>query len=186
MCVVADSKGTQPRDEKIKSRTISVEAIVKPPTEMSKLYPRIGKWQVAIRSEPGEALPNGGLDRSVMTVRRGPGSFSIVQNFHSRGTSGDIVGQSYTWWDAQSKTYRSVWCDNMQGCTEFTTVINGNSWTVELNSEAHGKNLHTIIQATMSQDQNSIHEEFINSYDGGPAKRETVNEYKRILPDVAQ
>ncbi len=68
----------------------------------------------------------------------------------------------------------------MQGCTEFATVLKGSSWTVELDGEANGKKVHTTIRATMSDDHNTIHEEFLNSYDGGPAKRETVSVYKRV------
>jgi hypothetical protein len=152
----------------------------KPPDEMALLYPRIGRWKTTIRTEPSESLPKGGIDEGVMTIGKGPGGFSIVQNFHSRGSSGELRGQSYTWWDKVTKTYKSVWCDNMQGCTEFTTVINGNNWTVELDGEANGKKVHTTIRATMSDDHNTIHEEFVNSYNGGAPKKETVSTYKRI------
>jgi len=153
----------------------------KPPAEMSLLYPRIGRWEATIRTEPGEGLPNGGLDKGTMTIRKGPGGFSIVQEFHSKGVSGDIQGESYTWWDKATRRYLSVWCDNVQGCTEFATVIHGNSWTVELDGEADGRKVHTTIHATMSDDHNTIEEEFLNSYDGGPAKRETTSIYKRVM-----
>jgi hypothetical protein len=151
-----------------------------PSAEMSLLHPRIGRWEATIRTEPSEGLPNGGVDKGLMTIRKGPGGFSIVQEFQSKGVSGDLLGESYTWWDKAKGTYRSVWCDNMQGCTEFATVLNGNSWIVELDGEANGKRVHTTIRATMSDDHNTIHEEFLNSYDGGPAKRETVSVYKRV------
>jgi hypothetical protein len=151
-----------------------------PPTQMSLLYPRIGTWQVTIRTLPGKSLPNGGVDKGVATIRKGPGGFSIVQDFWSRGTGGYAVGQSYTWWDSNAKAYKSVWCDNMQGCVEFITAIHGNAWTTELDGEANGVKVHTTIHATMSSDHNAIHEEVANSYDGGPAKTETVSEYKRV------
>lgn len=151
-----------------------------PPHEMAALYPRIGTWNVVIRTEPGESAPKGGLDKGVMTMKKGPGGFSIVQDFWSRGSSGYTVGQSYAWWDAAAKAYKSVWCDNMQGCMEFVTVVTGNSWTVEFDSQANGKKVHTTIRATMSPDQNTIHEEAANSYDGGPARTETVSEYTRV------
>lgn len=116
-----------------------------------------------------------------MTITKGPGGFSVVQDFWSRGTSGYVAGQSYTWWDPQAKSYKSVWCDNMQGCTEFTTVIAGNAWTVELDSEAGGDKVHTIIHATMSADHNAIHEEIANSYNGRPPQTEIVSDYKRVM-----
>jgi hypothetical protein len=157
-----------------------------PPAQMSLLYPRIGTWQVTIRTQPGKDATQGGLDKGVMTIKKGPGGFSVVQDFWSRGTGGHTIGQSYTWWDTGTKTYKSIWCDNMQGCIEFTTAIHGNSWEVELDGEADGEKVHTTIHATMSADHNAIHEETANSYNGGPAKVETVSEYRRIASGAPQ
>ena len=157
-----------------------------PKKEMNLLYPRIGTWHVTIRTEPAkDSLPKG-LDKGVMTVTKGPGGFSVVQEFWSRGSSGYVKGQSYTWWDDASKSYKSVWCDNMQGCTEFTTAINGRSWTAEIDGEADGKKVHTVIRATMSESLGAIHEEMLSSYDGGPAKLESVSEYVRVSPGTSR
>jgi hypothetical protein len=160
-----------------KAATSSMLAGTHAPAEMNKLYPRIGEWQATIRTMPGPGSPEGGVDQGVMVIRKGPGGFSIVQDFQSHGFSGHLIGQSYTWWDSRTKAYKSVWCDNMQGCTEFTTAIQGNSWTVELDGTTNGTKVHTTIHATLSQDHNRIHEEFKNSYDGGPPRIVTVGEY---------
>lgn len=169
-------------DQQSEQKGTSAPVSAGPKKEMNLLYPRIGTWHVTIRTEPSKVSPRGGVDKGVMTMKRGPGGFSVVQEFWSRGTSGNVKGQSYAWWDDASKAYKSVWCDNMQGCTEFVTVINGRSWSVEFNSEAEGKKVHTVIQATMSADLNAIHEEVKSSYDGGPAKLESVSEYVRVIP----
>lgn len=115
-----------------------------------------------------------------MIMKKGPGGFSIVQDYWSHGSSGDIVGQSYAWWDPSAKAYKSVWCDNVQGCVEFITAIAGNSWKTELNSEANGEKVRTVINASMSADHNTIHEETMNSYDDGPYRNVTVSDYKRV------
>jgi hypothetical protein len=164
------------------AKVSSTAADTRVPPQMNLLYPRVGQWQATIRTLPGPASPRGGVDEGVMTIEKGPGGFSIVQDFQSHGSSGPLVGQSYTWWDAASSSFRSVWCDNMQGCTEFTTVLHGNSWSVELDGMADGKKVHTTIRATMSPDHDCIHEEFANAYDGGPPRTETVSEYRRIIP----
>jgi hypothetical protein len=156
------------------------------PAEMAKLSPRIGTWQVTIRSMPGAGSPQGGLDKGVATIKQGPGGFSIVQDFWSRGSSGHQVGQSYTWWDTPTKSYKSVWCDNMQGCTEFTTAVDGASWTTEFDGVADGKKIRTTVHATMSPDHNCIHEEAASSSDGGPPQTVTVSEYQRVLAGGAQ
>jgi hypothetical protein len=154
------------------------------PPQMNKLYPRIGRWQATIRTRPHAGASQGGVDNGIMTIEKGPGGFSIVQNFQSRGISGHVVGQSYTWWDKPSGSYKSVWCDNMQGCTEFATVVQGDSWTVELDGTANGRQVHTTIRATMTPDHDCIHEEFANAYDGAPPVTETVSEYRRVIPGL--
>lgn len=161
-------------------------ASAQPAAQMSQLYPRIGTWQVTIHTQPSQGSPQGGIDKGVMTIKKGPGGFSIVQDFWSRGSGGYTVGQSYTWWDNNTKSYKSVWCDNMQGCTEFTTVIEGNSWTVQLDGMANGETVHTTIHATMSADHKAIHEEVSSAYNGGPAKLESVSEYKRTATSVTR
>jgi hypothetical protein len=108
------------------------------------------------------------------------GGFSVVQTSHSIGASGNVRCESYPWWDKVTKTYKSVWRDNRQRCTEITTGIHGNSWVTELDDEAKGKRVHTTIHATMNHDHSIINEEFLNSYEGGPSKMETVSIYKRI------
>jgi hypothetical protein len=163
----------------------TASAAARVPVEMNKLYPRIGTWQVTIRTLPGHGSLQEGVDNGLMKIEKGPGGFSIVQDFRSHGSSGEVVGQSYTWWDERAGTYKSVWCDNMQGCTEFTTLVRGDSWTVELDGMAGSRNVHTTIRATMSPDHDCIHEEFANSYDGGPPTTETVSEYRRIIAGMS-
>lgn len=162
-----------------KNSAVSVPAAT-PPHEMAALYPRIGKWNVAIRTLPGKSSPKGGLDHGVMIMKKGPGGFSVVQDYWSHGSSGDLVGQSYAWWDPGAKAYKSVWCDNAQGCVEFTTAITGNSWKTELDSEANGEKVSTVINASMSADHNTIHEETMNSYNGGPYQTVVVSDYNRV------
>ena len=173
-------------DQQSAQEGISASTKVEPKTEMNLLYPRIGTWHVTIRTEPAKSSLSKGLDKGVMTITKGPGGFSIVQEFWSRGTSGYVKGQSYTWWDDAARAYKSVWCDNTQGCTEFTTAISGRSWTVELDSKADGKKVHTVIRATRSENWGTIHEEVSSSYDGGPARLESVSEYVRVLPGAAR
>ncbi len=180
VCTVAAGKASPAGDDRTAAADAPAAAGAQPPPEMSALYPRIGTWRVVIRTLPSESLPEGGVDEGVMVMKKGPGGFSIVQEFSSQGSSGKVTGQSYAWWDAGAKAYKSVWCDNVQGCVEFTTAVAGNSWTVVLDGEANGKRVHTVIRATMSPDKDAIHEEVSNSYDGGPARTETVSDYTRV------
>jgi hypothetical protein len=166
--------------ENTASANASPSASAAPSPEMAALYPRIGKWSVIIRTEPGKDSPKGGVDHGVMTMTKGPGGFSVVQDFRSRGFSGDVIGESYEWWDERTKVYKFVWCDNISGCVQMDSVLTGNTWTNEIDSVDHGQKVHTVIRADMSADHNSIHEEARSSYDGGPYQVQTVGDYKRI------
>jgi hypothetical protein len=182
-CLAATGETAATRDNQATAPKVSTGTST-PPAEMSALYSRIGRWNVVIRTLPGRSLLKGGVDHGVMTITKGPGGFSIVQDFWSRGTSGHVLGQSYAWWDAHAKAYKSVWCDNTQGCSEFTTIISGNSWTVEMNSDVADEKVHTTIRAVMSKDHNTIHEEVTNAYNGGPAHIETISDYERVVPEA--
>lgn len=151
-----------------------------PPAQMSALYPRIGTWNVVIRAPAGPGATKEGVDHGVVHMTKGPGGFSIVQEFSSNGSSGPVVGQSYAWWDVPTKSYRSVWCDSVQGCVTFTTVVAGNAWTVDMDSKADGKKVHTTIRATMTPDYNTIHEEAVTRTDGGSERTESISDYTRV------
>lgn len=153
----------------------------KPSPEAQKLYSMVGTWSATIKTEPGPWSPKGGSDKGSMTVKKGPGGFSVVQDFKSSGSFGPFVGHGNIWWDKNAGHYGDLWCDSMAGCTVASSQMEGDKkWTVEMNGEMQGKKVKTTINGSMSEDGNSMHEEFMQSFDGSPATKTMSIDYKRI------
>src|SRR4051794_35222282 len=55
--------------------------MAKPSPEAQKLYSMVGTWSATIKTEPGPRSPKGATDKGSMVVKKGPGGFSVVQDF---------------------------------------------------------------------------------------------------------
>jgi hypothetical protein len=49
-----------------------------------------------------------------------------------------------------------------------------------MNGEMNGKKVHTTINGSMSDDGSSMHEDFMQSFDGSPATKTMSIDYKRM------
>jgi len=153
----------------------------KPAPEIQKMYDMVGNWSATIKTEPGPWSPKGATDKGSMMVKKGPGGHSLVQDFKSNGSMGAFTGHGNIWWDKNANNYGDLWCDNMAGCTIASAKMEGDKkWTVDMNGEMQGKKVHTTINGTMSDDGNSMHEDFMQSFGGSPATKTMSIDYKRI------
>jgi hypothetical protein len=153
----------------------------KPPAEIQKMMSMIGTWSATIKTEPGPWAPKGGTDKGTMVVKKGPGGFSIVQDFKSNGSTGPFQGHGNIWWDKNANHFGDLWCDNMAGCTLASSKMEGDrKWTVDMPGEFQGKKAKTTINGSMSDDGDSMHEDFMQSFDGGPATKTMSIDYKRV------
>jgi hypothetical protein len=153
----------------------------KPPAEIQKMMPMLGTWSATIKTEPGPWAPKGGTDKGSMIVKKGPGGFSIMQEFKSNGSTGPFVGHGNIWWDKNANHFGDLWCDSIAGCTLASSQMEGDKkWTVDMNGEMQGKKVKTTINGSMSDDGNSMHEDFMQSFDGSPATKTMSIDYKRV------
>ena len=153
----------------------------KPGPEAQHLYGMLGTWSATVKTEPGP-WGKGGTDKGSMVVTKGPGGFSVEQNFKANGSMGAFQGHGTEWWDKTAKEYKGLWCDSMGGCMTSTSKMEGDKkWTVDMQEvEMNGKKVHSTINGTMSDDGNSMHEEFMQSFGGAPATKTMTIDYKRI------
>ena len=159
----------------------------KPSPEAQKLYSMVGTWSATIKTEPGPWMPKGGTDKGSMTVKKGPGGFSVVQDFKSNGSYGPFMGHGNIWWDKNAGHYGDLWCDSMAGCTlASSTMESDKKWTVDMNGEMNGQKVHTVINGSMSDDGNTMHEEFMQSFNGSPATKTMSIDYKRVGKAMAE
>lgn len=85
----------------------------KPGPEMKKLLAMVGTWNVESITVDSPMGP-GGKGRGISHVTAGPGSLSILIDY--RATSGHMKGYKgygVVAWDAESKSYKQAWTDNM-------------------------------------------------------------------------
>jgi len=151
-----------------------------PAPEIQKMYSMEGSWAATIKTEPGP-WGKGGTDKGTMMEKKGPGGHSIVQDFKSNGSFGPFTGHGNIWWDKSANHYGDLWCDSMAGCTLASAKMEGDKkWTVDMNGEMQGKKVKTTINGTMSDDGNSMHEDFMQSFDGSPAAKTMSIDYKRV------
>jgi hypothetical protein len=153
----------------------------KPSSEAQKLYSMVGTWSATVKTEPGPS-GKGGTDKGSMTVTKAPGGFGVEQNFKTNGSFGPFTGHGTEYWDKTAQEYKGLWCDSMGGCMTSTTKMEGDKkWTVEMQEgEMNGKKVHSTINGSMSDDNNSMHEEFMQSFDGSPATKTMSIDYKRV------
>jgi len=78
-----------------------------------------GTWSIAIRIEPSDQIPGGGLATGEEVWTPGPGGLSLIENYHSTGAEGEMAGIGVAWWDVNTGRFQVTWCDNTNptGCT---------------------------------------------------------------------
>ena len=98
-----------------------------PPPEMQKLLSAMsGTWACHFDYAPSERRPNGGTAEGKVVFRSGPGGRSMIEVETAKEASGETSGMSVTWWDAQARGYRAIWCDDKMpgGCTVMSRLAN--------------------------------------------------------------
>ena len=85
----------------------------KPSAEMKKLARAIGgRWQVDEKYEVTPFTPQGGEGKGSATIHRGPGGLSLITNYVSNGSMGEVHGAGITTWSSEDKAFKQFWVDN--------------------------------------------------------------------------
>lgn len=109
-----------------------VEEELRPSPEMQKLFDAfLGDWEVRENFEVS-ASGQGGTRRGTASFRAGPG-FSLIEDYNSSGSAGDLHALALLWWDPSARVYQYLTCANNDGCElrgtakwEGKTLVN--SW----------------------------------------------------------
>ncbi len=85
----------------------------KPSAEMKKLARMIaGRWQVEEKYEVSAITPQGGEGKGTAVIHRGPGGLSLITNYNSTGSMGEVQGAGITTWSPEEKVHKQFWVDN--------------------------------------------------------------------------
>ena len=108
---------------------------MKPAPEMDrlqKLY--LGTWDYTETYSKTPSNPQGGSGTGVYTSELGPGGYSVVNRFHSKGPAGDFEGLMVMTWDPRESAYKSyVFGGDFPGCLVQTGHFEGD--TLEYRTE---------------------------------------------------
>jgi len=85
----------------------------KPSPEMKKLARMIsGRWQVEEKYEVSAMTPQGGEGKGTAVIHRGPGGLSLITNYNSTSSLGEVQGAGITTWSPEEKVHKQFWVDN--------------------------------------------------------------------------
>jgi hypothetical protein len=91
------------------------EARIHPSPEMERLLNAfVGKWTVRETFEVS-ASKRGKTREGTATFRAGPG-FSLIEDYQSNGSAGELHFLALLWWDPKSQVYPLLTCANNNGC----------------------------------------------------------------------
>ena len=101
-----------------------------------------GTWSVTVNLAPNEHRPKGGVRKGEEVWRRGPGGFSLIEDYHSTDEQGEHNGLAIMWWDDNVHRYQVMWCDDgPPGCMVYAlgATWQGNDLVLRHNWEEGGK-----------------------------------------------
>jgi len=71
-----------------------------------------GSWNVFENFQKSEFFPKGGTRRGTARITAGPGWLSLVEDYHSNGSAGELDLLAIIWWDSTAQIYRPLICAN--------------------------------------------------------------------------
>jgi hypothetical protein len=105
----------QPQKSHASDTKRPAETEVRASPEMERLLNAfVGKWLVKETFQV-DASKKGRTRDGTANFRAGPG-FSLIEEYRSNGSAGDLRFLALLWWDPKSQVYRLLACANNDGC----------------------------------------------------------------------
>ena len=138
LAILGGALGTS-RTQDARSSWNPAQAELRPSPEMQRLLKTfLGTWDVVETFEVSESRP-GQSRKGTARFRAGPG-FSLIEDYRSNGSAGELRFLAVLWWDAESHAYRLFTCANNEGCrVRGTARWEGNTLVNTWEEEDQGK-----------------------------------------------
>lgn len=94
----------------------------KPSAQITRLLQSMeGTWLIKDELAPDKNFPKGKTGIGTIVWRRGPGGFSVIEEFRSQQGDEEVTGLGEFWWVDTANGYHTIWCDstNPGGCIDF-------------------------------------------------------------------
>src|SRR5260370_11973595 len=110
----AGSFGQTPKGSK-PTATSPLSPQLRPSSEMERLLQAfVGSWNIRESFEIS-ASKRGAAREGTAVFREGPG-FSLMEDYRSNGSAGELRFLGILWWDPHAQLYRLFTCANNDGC----------------------------------------------------------------------
>jgi hypothetical protein len=119
----------------------STESEIRPSPEMARLLNAfVGNWAVKETFETSTSK-QGKTREGTATFMAGPG-FSLIENYESTGSAGELHFLALLWWDPKSQSYSLLTCANNDGCRlRGTARWEGRNFVNTWDEEIEGKKI---------------------------------------------
>lgn len=92
----------------------SLTSAPQPSAEIQSLTKALtGEWSLSVKFEPSASAPNGLANTGEETWRTGPGGFTLLEEEHLRMPKEDLFLLGVVWWNAASKAFHGMECQNL-------------------------------------------------------------------------
>ena len=113
-----------------------------------------GSWAIHLSSDDSEHGVNGNAGDGEEMWRAGPGSNSLIEEYHSRGIEGEIAGLG-VFWRAESDTgFKVFWCDNAApvACRTLNNKVDWKEGRLVLSEERYKEGKKRVFQEIFAFD----------------------------------
>lgn len=96
-----------------------------------------GSWAIRLSSDGSRHGVPGIAGEGEEVWRAGPGSNSLIEEYHSKGTEGEMDGLGIFWRDESEKVFKVFWCDNTTSaaCRTLENKVDWNEGRLVLSEE---------------------------------------------------
>lgn len=106
-----------------------------------------GKWNLSVKFEPTEQMPNGLTGTGVETWHAGPGGYALIEEEQIPMPGGEAYLLGIIWWDSRSKRFGGMECNNrlpftcdLKGAlSDITITWDGTTFAIEELETHNGK-----------------------------------------------
>jgi uncharacterized protein DUF1579 len=148
----------------------SAAAPLQPGPEMRKLGFLIGDWGASDKYEKTDLIPNGGEGSGTYKTVIGPGSLSLLTDYHYKGPHGESNGHQVLTWDPKEKQYAGyIFASSFPGCIVVSGNWEGSSLVLSGEYEVRGMKVNFEEIYSDISEQSIILKQF-NSVKGEPPR----------------
>ena len=113
-----------------------------------------GSWVIHLSSDGSQRDAKVSAGSGEEIWRAGPGSNSLIEEYHSTGTEGEISGVGIFWREVGEKGFKVFWCDNtaLVACRTLHNKADWKEGRLVLSDERYEKGKKRIFQEIFAFD----------------------------------